>query len=150
MAMKDVILPQAWKAGRYYASEALRNPKNQQYLINKGIDLAKPAISKVTQEALFDLSTKIRPKRADKRQTHKTDIKGIDYTRGGSLIDSAIKSGVAGSPWQVDLKKGKEIITDPNLFKFPNTSEIKDAKERVKVYKQLYEIAKKKRVQKIL
>ena len=42
----------------------------------------------------------------------------VKYYRGGAgIIDKALKSGIAGSPWQVDYKKGLELLKDPTLFK---------------------------------
>ena len=71
------------EAGRYYASEALRNPKLQQKAIDFALDQAKPLISKAASDGLTQLSAKIRPKRKDGKQLHKTDIKGLDY--GGAV-----------------------------------------------------------------
>ena len=36
--------------------------------------------------------------------------------RGQGLIDSLLTSGVQGSPWQVDIKKGIKLLSDPELF----------------------------------
>ena len=35
---------------------------------------------------------------------------------GSGVIDSLLTSGVKGSPRQVDLKKGINLITDPELW----------------------------------
>ena len=64
----------------------------------------------------------------------------VNYYRGGS-IDKALKSGIFGSPWQVDYKKGFQLLTDPTLFKGPNLSK-EQMKENVKRYKQQYKQAK--------
>ena len=120
--------------GRCYGSEALRNPKLQKKAIDYTLDKLNPMIQNVGSQALNQLSTKIRPKRK-----FKTDKKDLD---GAGLIDKIMKSGVAGSPWQVDYKKGLELLSDPTLFKGPNLSK-EQMKENVKNYKQLYEIAKK-------
>ena len=120
--------------GRYYGSEALRNPKLQKKAIDYTLDKLNPMIQNVGSQALNQLSTKIRPKRK-----FKTDRKDLD---GAGLIDKIMKSGVAGSPWQVDYKKGLELLKDPTLFKGPSLSK-EQMKENVKKYKQLYEIAKK-------
>ena len=124
----------AVEMGRYYGSEALRNPKLQKKAIDYTLDKLNPMIQNVGSQALNQLSTKIRPKRK-----FKTDRKDLD---GAGLIDKIMKSGVAGSPWQVDYKKGLELLSDPTLFKGPNLSK-EQMKENVKKYKQLYEIAKK-------
>ena len=173
--------------GRYYGSEALRNPKLQKKAIDYTLDKLNPMIQNVGSQALNQLSTKIRPKR--KFKTDRKDLDGgalyrrkptitdkiaevaamfvnptaswssafkllgtqglkgitdnVKYYRGGAgIIDKALKSGIAGSPWQVDYKKGLELLKDPTLFKGPSLSK-EQMKENVKKYKQLYEIAKK-------
>ena len=113
--------------GRYYTSEALRNPKLQKKSYT--LDKLNPMIQNVGSQALNQLSTKIRP-----NIKYKTDRKDLD---GAGIIDKALKSGVARSPWQVDYKKGFELLTDPNLFKSPSSSK-ELMKENVKRYKQLY------------
>ena len=119
--------------GRYYGSEALRNPKLQKKAIDYALDKLNPMIQNVGSQALDQLSTKIRPNRK-----YKTDRKDLD---GAGILDKALKSGIFGSPWQVDYKKGFQLLTDPNLFKGPNLSE-EQMKENVKRYKQLYKQAK--------
>lgn len=52
---------------------------------------------------------------------------------GSGITDSALQSGVAGSPYHVDFKKGFKLLTDPNLWKTPTKEEVADAKKRVKV-----------------
>ena len=49
------------EAGRYYASELMRDPSLQKKMINYGMKKARPAIDKVGHELLDQLSTKIRP-----------------------------------------------------------------------------------------
>ena len=63
--------------GRYFGSEALRNPKLQKKAIDYAIDKLNPMIQNVGSQALDQLSTKIRPKKK-----YKTDRKDLD---GGSL-----------------------------------------------------------------
>ena len=63
--------------GRYYGSEALRNPKMQKKAIDYALDKLNPMIQNVGSQALDQLSTKIRPKKK-----YKTDRKDLD---GGSL-----------------------------------------------------------------
>ena len=119
--------------GRYYTSEALRNKKLQQKAIDYALNQAKPILNKVGKEALNKLSTKIRP-----NKKYKTDRKDLD---GAGIIDKALKSGVAGSPWQVDYKTGLKLLTDPGLFKGPSSSK-EQMKDMVKRYKQMYKQAK--------
>ena len=69
--------------GRYYGSEALRNPKLQKKAIDYALDKLNPMIQNVGSQALDQLSTKIRPKK-----NYKTNRKNLD---GGSLdIHNAI------------------------------------------------------------
>ena len=151
--------------GRYYGSEALRNPKLQKKAIDYTLDKLNPMIQNVGSQALNQLSTKIRPKR--KFKTDRKDLDGgalyrrkptitdkiaegaamfvnptaswssafkllgtqglkgitdnVKYYRGGAgIIDKALKSVIAGSPWKVDYKKGLELLKDPTLFKGPS------------------------------
>ena len=63
--------------GRYYGSEALRNPKLQEKTIGYALDKLSPMILNVGSQALDQLSTKIRPKK-----NYKTNRKDLD---GGAL-----------------------------------------------------------------
>ena len=83
MAAAPIIGKEALQAGRYYTSEALRNPKLQQKAIDYALDKAKPILSKVGKEAITQLSASIRPKRKDGKRMHTTDIEGLDY--GGAI-----------------------------------------------------------------
>ena len=67
----------AVEMGRYYSSEALRNPKLQEKAIDYALDKLNPMIQNVGSQALDQLSTKIRPKKK-----YKTNRKDLD---GGSL-----------------------------------------------------------------
>ena len=67
----------AVEMGRYYGSEALRNPKIQRKAIDYALDKLNPMIQNVGSQALNQLSTKIRP-----NKKYKTDRKDLD---GGSL-----------------------------------------------------------------
>lgn len=80
------------------------------------------------------MSTKIRP-----NKKCKTDRKDLD---GVGIIDSALKAGLFGSQFYVDVKKDWNLLTDPGLFKFPNKQEIEEAKKQVKYYKNQYKLAK--------
>ena len=84
--------------------------------------------------SVLKLFTKIRPKK-----NYKTNRNDLD---GAGTVDSALTSGVFGSPYHVDFKKGFKLLTDPDLFKQPSGDEIKDAKARVKYYKEQYKKAK--------
>ena len=63
--------------GRYYGSEALRNPTLQKKAIDYASDKLNPVIHNVGSQALDQLSTKIRPKK-----NYKTNTKDLD---GGAL-----------------------------------------------------------------
>ena len=63
--------------GRYYGSEALRNPKLQKKAIDYALDKLNPMIQNVGSQALNQLSTKIRPKK-----NYKTNRKDLD---GGAI-----------------------------------------------------------------
>ena len=67
----------AVEMGRYYGSEAMRNPKIQKKAIDYALDQLNPMIQNVGSQALNQLSTKIRPKK-----NYKTNRKDLD---GGSL-----------------------------------------------------------------
>ena len=84
--------------GRYGASELMRDPKLQKKAVDYGKKKLSPFVYDSAGKALDQLSTKIRLKRK-----YKTDRKDSD---GSGVIDSLLTSGVKGSPWQVDLKKG--------------------------------------------
>ena len=60
--------------GRYYGSEALRNPKLQKKAIDYDLDKLNPMIQNVGSQALNQLSTKIRPEKNDK--TNRKDLDG--------------------------------------------------------------------------
>ena len=53
----------AVEMGRYYGSEALRNPKIQKKTLDFALDQLSPMIHNVGSEALDKLSTKIRPQK---------------------------------------------------------------------------------------
>ena len=55
----------AVEMGRYYGSEALRNPKLQKKAIHYALDKLSPVIQNVGSQALDQLTTKIRPNRKD-------------------------------------------------------------------------------------
>ena len=67
------ILRKSVEAGRYYTSEAMRDPKLQKKAINYTLDKACPVIQKVGSEMLNQLSTKVRP-----NQRYKTDRPDLD------------------------------------------------------------------------
>ena len=68
----------AVEMGRYYGSEALRNPKLQKKAIYYALDKLNPTVQNVGSQALGQLSTKIWPKK-----NYKTNRKDL----GGGAID---------------------------------------------------------------
>ena len=53
----------AVEMGKYYGSEALRNPKLQKKAIDYALDKLSPMTQNVASQALGQLSTKIRPRK---------------------------------------------------------------------------------------
>ena len=124
----------AVEMGRYGASELMRNKNLQKKAVNYGINKLTPFIQESAGSAIDQLSTKIRPKKR-----YKTNRKDLD---GAGLIDNALKSGVYGSPFQVDIKKGYKLITDPDLFAPVYKIPKEEALAKVKYYKDEYKKAK--------
>ena len=64
--------------GRYYGSEAMRNPKLQKKAIDYVLDHLNPMIQNVGSQALNQLSTTIRPKKKYKTNRKDLDGGGVD------------------------------------------------------------------------
>ena len=79
--------------GRYYGSEALRNPKIQKKAIDYALDKLNPMIQNVGSQALDQLSTKIRPKRRYK--TNRKDLDGGALYHRKPTITDKIAEGAA-------------------------------------------------------
>ena len=124
----------AVEMGRYGASELMRNKNLQKKAVNYGINKMTPFIQESVGSAMDQLSTKVRP-----NKKYKTDRKDLD---GAGLIDSALTAGIFGSPFQVDLKKGFKILTDPEMYAPVSKMPKKDALALVKYYKDEYKKAK--------
>ena len=136
MKAAPYVAKKAFEAGRYYTSEALRNPKLQRKAIDYGMKKLDPFIHNIGSQALNQLSTKVRP-----NKRYKTDRKDLD---GSGIIDSLLTSGVKGSPWQVDIKKGVKFLTDPELWAPVNKMLVADAKKLVQYYNDQYKLAKQR------
>lgn len=126
----------AIEMGRYYGSEALKDPKLQKTAIDYALEKLNPMIQNVGSDAVNKLSTKIRPKK-----NHKTYRKEL---AGSGLLDRLLLSGVFRSPFHVDFKKGYILLTDPGLFVPVNKVPVKDAKTLLQYYKDQHKLAKKK------
>ena len=100
----------AVEMGRYYGSEALRNPKLQKKAIDYAISKATPFIQNTGADMLDKLSTKVRPKRR-----YKTDRKELD---GGNL-DTILEQ--FGTPGKVASKSMDVVGT-----LIPSTKEVFD------------------------
>ena len=68
----------AVQMGRYYGSEALRNPKIRKKALDFALDQLSPMIHNVGSQALDELSTKIRPKKNYKTNRKNLDGGGVD------------------------------------------------------------------------
>ena len=97
--------------GRYYGSEALRNPKFQKKAIDYALDKLNPMIQNVGSQALNQLSTKIRPKR--KYKTNRKDLDGGSIDIHNAILKIAPKKGFVipghkytgpGNPLEEQLK----------------------------------------------
>ena len=64
--------------GRYYGSEALRNPKIQKKAVDLALEHLQPMLQNVGSEALDKLSTKIRPPKNYKTNRKDLDGSGVD------------------------------------------------------------------------
>ena len=134
MKAAPVVGRRAWQAGKYYTSQALRNPRNQSAIINYALDKGKPILTKVGKEALTQLSASIRPKRKDGKQMHTTDIKGLYYSEAG-LVDSLLEQASLAkrlSAVPEGLKLLKEALKGSEMSN-------EDAKKLVAEYKRQYE-----------
>ena len=128
--------------GRYGASELMRNKKLQKKAVNYGLNKLTPFIQDSVGSAMDQLSTKVRPNKRYKTDRKDLDGAGTASRTGGRIIDSALKSGVYGSPFQVDLKKGVKLLTDPDLFAPVYKIPKEEALAKVKYYKDEYKKAK--------
>ena len=77
--------------GRYYGSEALRNPKLQKKAIDYALDQLNPMIQNIGSQALNQLSTKIRPKK--KYKTNRKDLDGGSLDIPNAILKVAPKKG---------------------------------------------------------
>ena len=68
------------EAGRYYASEFMRDPKLQKKAIDYGLKKAKPSVYTVGSDAINQLSTKVRPDY--KYKTDRMDLDADTYKGG--------------------------------------------------------------------
>ena len=74
-------------AGRYYASEFMRDPKSQKKAIDYALKKGTPVIQQVGSQAINQLSTKVRPD--FKYKTDRVDL-DADMYKGGSFGQKTI------------------------------------------------------------
>ena len=65
------------------------------------------------------------------------------FQKGTGMVDKALKSSVADSPYQVDVKKGVQLLSDPDLWKIPTSEEVSEMKKRVAALKRSYDAVKR-------
>ena len=109
----------AVEMGRYYGSEALRNPKLQKKAIDYALDQLNPIIQNVGSQALNQLSTKIRPKK--KYKTNRKDLDGGSLDIHNAILKVAPKKGFV-MPGHRYTGPGNPL--DKQLKYNPNTGQI--------------------------
>ena len=109
----------AVEMGRYYGSEALRNPKLQKKAIDYALDQLNPMIQNVGSQALDQLSTKIRPKK--KYKTNRKDLDGGSLDIHKAILKIAPKKGFV-LPGHHYTGPGNPL--DKQLKYDPNTGQI--------------------------
>ena len=110
----------AVEMGRYYCSEALRNPKLQKKAIDYALDQLNPMIQNVGSQALnLQLSTKIRPKKNYK--TNRKDLDGGGVDIHNAILKVAPKKGFV-MPGHRYTGPGNPL--DKQLKYNPNTGQI--------------------------
>ena len=109
----------AVEMGRYYGSEALRNPKLQKKAIDYALDQLNPMIQNVGSQALNQLSTKIRPKK--KYKTNRKDLDGGSLDIHNAILNVAPKRGFV-IPGHHYTGPGNPL--DKQLKYNPNTGQI--------------------------
>ena len=77
MASLDLLI-KGVEMGRYYGSEALRNPKVQRKALDFALDKLNPMIHNVGSQVLDQLSTQIRPKKNYKTNSKDLDGAGVE------------------------------------------------------------------------
>ena len=115
----------AVEMGRYYDSEAMRNPKIQKKAIDYALDKLNPMIQNVGSQALNQLSTKIRPKKNYK--TNRKDLDGGSLDIHKAILKVAPKKGFV-IPGHHYTGPGNPL--DKQLKYDPNTGQI------LKIYQQ--------------
>ena len=105
--------------GRYYGSEAMRDPKLQKKAIDYALDKLNPMIQDVGSQALNQLSTKIRPKK--KYKTNRKDLDGGSLDIHNAILKIAPKKGFV-MPGHHYTGPGNPL--DKQLKYDPNTGQI--------------------------
>ena len=105
--------------GRYYGSEAMRNPKLQKKALDYALDKLNPILQNVGSQALNQLSTKIRPKK--KYKTNRKDLDGGSLDIHNAILKIAPKKGFV-MPGHHYTGPGNPL--DEQLKYNPNTGQI--------------------------
>ena len=101
----------AIEMGRYYGSEALRDPKLQKKAIDYALDKAKPLIQSVGVQALNQQSTKIRPDKKNKTDRPDLDGKGFKKKKKKGTREIEIQKNAL----DFALEKSLEFCKNPRL-----------------------------------
>ena len=89
MKAAPIIGRKAVEAGRYYASEAMGNPKLQKKVIDYGMKKLDPFLRDTAGNVIVQLSTKVRPKKNYKTNRKDLDGGALARHRGHSSVDKA-------------------------------------------------------------
>ena len=100
----------AAEMGRFFASEYLRNPKAQEFWIDKALEEAKRLLKEFEKKGLNQVSTAIRPKK-----DYLTNRKDLDES--GFL--SNMVYGFNYAPWTNPTRKGKGVDIHKAIGKLP-------------------------------
>ena len=127
LAIKEGIpflAKKSFEAGRYYASEALRDPTLQKKVINYTLNKARPVIQKAGSEMLDQISTKVRPNKRYKTDRPDLDGAGFDIhsaigklpkpKRGWTLPDITIQKNVRFGK-HINHQQGQQTQSQCNM-----------------------------------
>ena len=120
---------------RYGASELMRNKNLQKKAVNYGISKLTPFIQDSVGTAMYELSTKVRPKKKYKTDRQELDGKGIDVHK---WIGKLPKPKAVWTPGKYRYMAPYNPL-EQQLSYYPETGEVTEWK--VKPYNKVDEIA---------